>query len=203
MRSQPDNESFDPDAWEGDPEKLIGYEDLLSYDDGDLCDRAFSSKQEAFNCGLFLGEQPFLGSVLEAGGRSRPQFDRQARIKALAAIERNPWGDVVQAVEGVDQGLLLAMGATTGAFLLWHADDAGERRFGDEFELTPQQVDDLDPEWRLAYVARLIRTIALCWGVATEFSSSALGTPDEEASSPGSLMRKLTAIMDGSVARQT
>ena len=50
------------------------------------------------------------------------------------------------------------MEATTGAFLLWQADDAGEQLFGDEFTLTAQQVADLDPEWRLAYVARLIRT---------------------------------------------
>jgi hypothetical protein len=202
MRSQRDDESFDPDAWEGDPEKLIGYDELLSCDH-DTCDRTFSSKQDAFNTGFFLGEQPFLGSPLEAGPGSRPQFDRQARIEALAAIERNPWGDAAQAVEGVDQGLLLAMEATTTAFLLWQVDDAGEQRFGDEFELTPQQVDDLDPEWRLAYVARLIRTLALYWGVATEFSSSALGTPEEEASCPGSLMRKLTAITGSSVAGQS
>ena len=152
---------------------------------------------------MFLGEQPFLGSVFEAGDRSRPQFDRQACLEALAAIERNPWGDVAPAVEGIDQGLLLAMEATTTAFHLWQADDAGEQRFGDEFELTPQQVDDLDPEWRLAYVARLIRTIVQCWGVATEFSSSALGTPDEETSCPGSLMRKLIAITGSPVAGQS
>lgn len=199
MRPQQDHESFDPDAWEGDPEQLIGYDELLSCDD-DMCDHTFSTKREAFNSGFFLAEQPFLD---EPGHRSRPQFDRQARVRALAAIESRPWGDVSQAVKTIDQGLLLAMEATTGAFLLWQADDAGEQLFGDEFTLTAQQVADLDPEWRLAYVARLIRSLALCWGVATEFSSSALGARDEASSRPGSLMRNLTAIAGSPVAHQS
>jgi hypothetical protein len=159
MRPQPDNESFDADAWEGDPERLIGYEDLLSYDDGDLCDGAFSSKQEAFNAGCSSGSSRSSGRCSKRAAGPGPSSTGQARIEALAAIERNPWGDVAQAVRGVDQGLLLAMEATTTAFLLWQVDDAGEQQFGDEFALTPQQVDDLDPEWRLAYVARLLRTL--------------------------------------------
>ena len=202
MHSQQDYESFDPDAWEGDPEQLIGYDELLSCDD-DMCDRTFSTKREAFNSGFFLAEQPFLRPPDEPGHRSRPQFDRQARVQALAAIESRAWDDVSQAVKTTDRGLLLAMEATTGAFLLWQADDAGEQLFGDEFTLTAQQVADLDPEWRLAYVARLIRTLALCWGVATEFSSSALGALDEASSRPGSLMRNLTAIAGSAVARQS
>ena len=50
MHSQRDDESFDPDAWEGDPEQLIGYDELLSRDDN-VCDRTFSSKRDAFNSG--------------------------------------------------------------------------------------------------------------------------------------------------------
>jgi hypothetical protein len=95
------------------------------------------------------------------------------------------------------------MQVRTAAFVLWQVDDAGEQRFGDEFELTPQQIDDPDPQWRLAYVARLIRTLALYWGVATEFSSSALGAPDEASSCPGSLMRQLTAIAASPLAGQS
>ena len=95
------------------------------------------------------------------------------------------------------------MEATTGAFLLWQANDAGEQRFGDEFSLTAQQVADLDPELRLAYASRLIRTLALYWGVPTEFSSSALGAPADASTCPGSLMRKLIAIAGSPVAGQS
>ena len=193
MQTQRDGGSFDPDAWEGDPEGLIGYEELLS-SDYDMCDRTFSSKMDAFNCGFFLAERPCLGSPDDPGHWSRPQFNRQARVQALAAIESQPWGDLSPSVTAIDQALLLAMEATTGAFLLWEADGAGEQLFGDEFALTVQQVADLGPEWRLAYVARLIRTLALYWGVATEFSTSPLGAPDEAGSCPGSLMRRLSAI---------
>jgi hypothetical protein len=49
-----DREPFDPDAWEGDLEELIGHEDLLEYSEGDLCDKLFASKHDAFTAGLFL-----------------------------------------------------------------------------------------------------------------------------------------------------
>ena len=45
--------------------------------------------------------------------------------------------------------------------------------------------------------------LALCSGFATEFSSSALGGPDEASSCAGSLMRNLTAIAGSPVARQS
>lgn len=47
--------AFDPDTWEGDFDELAPWRDLLVDDDA-LCDVTFSSKEEAFRAGLYLGE---------------------------------------------------------------------------------------------------------------------------------------------------
>jgi hypothetical protein len=57
MPSPPHKRCFDPEDWEGDPEQLIGHEDVLDYGDARLCDQVVSSKQEAFTTGLFLASQ--------------------------------------------------------------------------------------------------------------------------------------------------
>jgi hypothetical protein len=43
---------------------------------------------------------------------------------------------------------------------------SGSRRasFYDEYLLTPSDVHDLSEEWRLAYVARLVKSLALMYG---------------------------------------
>jgi hypothetical protein len=192
-----DREPFDPDAWEGDLEELIGHEDLLANSSEDLCDKVFASKREAFSTGLFLASQPTFGLDADPGS----PFDQQARRESLAAIEHVPWGNIINAVDSMNESLRRAMEATTDAFWMWETGDAGERRFGDEFSLTSHEVDNLTPEWRIAYVARLIRSLEVCWGVSTEFGGGALGAPSEDRSYPGWLIRALVAILYRSLAR--
>jgi hypothetical protein len=50
----PPSETFDPDSWEGDSDKLQPFQEevLCSYE---LCELTFCSKQEAFATGLRLG----------------------------------------------------------------------------------------------------------------------------------------------------
>jgi hypothetical protein len=193
-----DREPFDPDGWEGDLDELIGHEDLLANSSEEVCDRVFASKREAFTAGLFLASQPTFGLDANAGS----QFDPQARRESLAAIEHVPWGSINHAVDSMDQSLRRAMEATTDAFWVWEKGAAGERRFGDEFSLTPLQVDSLTPKWRLAYVARLIRSFALCWGVSTEFGGGVLGAATEDRAAPGRLIRALAAMVDRSLDRR-
>ena len=88
------------------------------------------------------------------------------------------------------------MEATTGAFLLWEADDAGEQRFGDEFTLTAQQVADLEPEWRLAYVARLIRSIARPGALQPSSAAASWGARTMTGTRPDARMRELIAITE-------
>jgi hypothetical protein len=37
----------------------------------------------------------------------------------------------------------------------------------DEFSVTPEEIETMSPEWKLAYVGRLVRNLALCYGVKT------------------------------------
>jgi hypothetical protein len=142
--------AVDLTEWEGDKEELIGYEDELAYN-ADLCEQIFMSEHEAFLTGLFLAkrqsEQPQHASL-------SPQFDQQARDESLELIERLPWGDIEGAIETFEESMLLAMEATRDDFARWEAEGEGERRFGNEFNLSPRQVEELDDAWRLAYVAR-------------------------------------------------
>ena len=87
------------------------------------------------------------------------------------------WADVLAAIDTVDEALRLALEATTEGFSLWQIEGAGETNFGDEFSLSPSQVAALTAEWRLAYVGRLLRTIAVSYGLQTEFGGGTLGEP--------------------------
>ena len=48
---------------------------------------------------------------------------------------------------------------------MW-AEAAEEHGFEDELSLTQAQLEELPPEWRLADVARLLRSLALNYGVS-------------------------------------
>ena len=86
----------------------------------------------------------------------------------------------------------LAMQATAGDFERWelHGEDMG---FVDEFSLTPDEVADVPDEWKLAYAARLLRTLALMFGVGTEFGDRVLVAEHDLHSSAG-LLRGLNDI---------
>lgn len=85
----------------------------------------------------------------------------------------------------------------------WEAE--GEERFGDEFELSSEQVASLDDEWRLAYIARLLHTAALAYGVFPgaspgRASGGDVTSPiawDDQRHSPARLVRGLNDILYG------
>lgn len=85
---------------------------------------------------------------------------------------------------------------------LW--EEEGELRFGDEFELSAEQVAELDDEWRLAYIARLLHSAALTYGVSPSVPGRTrdgeLVTPPASESypaSPARLVRGLNDIVHG------
>ena len=88
----------------------------------------------------------------------RAQFDEPQRAQVMALLETLPWGDVEREIGGLEVVLALAIEATGDAIQLW--EEEGEECFGDEFELSADQVAALDDEWRLAYIARLLHTAA-------------------------------------------
>ncbi len=79
-------------------------------------------------------------------------------------MESISWGDMDAHIRTVEDALVRAVEATSEDFRLWQeqADDCGMH---DEFALEPEDVDALTPEWRLAYVARLLRSLAMPYGL--------------------------------------
>jgi hypothetical protein len=89
------------------------------------------------------------------------------------------------------------------AIYLWEAE--GEDRFGDEFALSAEEVADLDDEWRLAYIARLLCTALGAYGVSSQGlpgrdPEGELTPPitwTERLTSPAQLLRGLNDILHG------
>jgi hypothetical protein len=92
------------------------------------------------------------------------------RQRVIEAVEAAPWGDIAASSETVDHGLRRALDATALDFQRWEQEGIvrGER---DEFSLERAEVEAMSTEQRLAYVARLLRSIALSFGTETEFSA--------------------------------
>lgn len=117
----------------------------------------------------------------------------------MALLEDLLWGDLEQAIYGLEVTLVLSLEATGDAIRQW--EDEGEERFGDEFSLSAEQVASLDDEWRLAYIARLLHTAAYSYGVSPRASPGR--TPDGHVTSPvswsdqpGSIARLLRGLND-------
>ena len=122
---------------------------------------------------------------------------------AIDLLESLAWGSVEWAIYDLEAALALAIEAVGGALRLW--EDEGEERFGDELRLSAEQVASLDDEWRLAYIARLLDTAALAYGVSPNGSpgrnTEGEVTPpiswDDRGGSIASLLRGLNEILYG------
>jgi hypothetical protein len=106
------------------------------------------------------------------------QFNEKQQVQALALIENITWGDMEGTIPSLEEALRFALEATQDWFALW--EEQGEDRFGDEFSLVPEQVTELSDQWRQAYVARLLTSIALFYDIP-----DAPPAPDEHGNPPG------------------
>jgi hypothetical protein len=88
----------------------------------------------------------------------------------------------------MEAALRRAMEATRDALALWEARAEDDLGFEDEFDLTADQVAELSDEWRLAYVARLLETLALAYGVNPD-------TFENKESCPAALLRGLNDLL--------
>lgn len=119
------------------------------------------------------------------------QFDPAAQAAVVAALERRAWGDMALAIRALDKALRLALAASRSEFLDWQ--DRLEIEHEDEFSVPVEAIASMDARDRLAYLARLLRTVALMWGAETEFSMPAKPAYDEL----GGLLRELVDISTG------
>lgn len=99
------------------------------------------------------------------------ELQRQA---VLDLIEQIPWSDARGALETVDEGLAFALDLTATDFRFWHT-KIEPLGYEDEYDRT--LVSELPPEWKLALVARLLRTIAISYGLSTDYGGGINGQP--------------------------
>jgi hypothetical protein len=123
------SDHYDPDAWEGNTEKLRGFEDLLEQD-ADACAATFASEHEAFSSGLWLG---------------------------AAGLDRLPWGDLDYAISDLEACIERMCVVTDGHFE--HRDEPDLDELAIPLEQVVAISDDaerLDYLGRLAYMTRLV-----------------------------------------------
>src|SRR5262245_37685881 len=95
-----------------------------------------------------------------------PQFNSDQQRRALALLESQPWGDIDGVLQTFEAALRRAMEATRREFREWEHDLGPrlEHKGGwDEFTLPDENIDGLSCEETLAYVARLLRTLAMMY----------------------------------------
>jgi hypothetical protein len=152
----------------------------------------------------------FHAEIDAAGSARRPKrdprdervLDDQARSSIINLIDDVAWGEVQAAMSTLDEALRRGLEATEHAFDQWE-NEAGEMGYNDEFSLEPADIDALSDEWRLAYVARQLRSIALTFGTVTEFADGPLGAPDDRCrSAPGAILRHINAIVKQALTRR-
>jgi hypothetical protein len=144
--------------------------------------------------------QHVMRQVLEAGLvviHEEAQFDPSQQQAALVVIERMVWGDMDTAICDLELCLRRALEATAEDFVRWENDLGlrfGEAGF-DEFTLPDSSIEEMPLDVRLSYVARLLRSLALHYGVSAEFGGGRGGLVGEECeASPAALLRSLNDI---------
>jgi hypothetical protein len=122
------------------------------------------------------------------------ELTAEQRRQAIALIEELPWGDVEAQIRDLEEALWRALEATCGDLLRWEA-RAEELGFQDEFSLSLEDVAALTPEWRLAYVARLVRSLALAYGVPERELGGSPSTLIEDPDSVAGLVRGINDLI--------
>ncbi|UJA21248.1 hypothetical protein HJD18_14180 [Thermoleophilia bacterium SCSIO 60948] len=75
-----------------------------------------------------------------------------------------PTGDMINDRDDLTELLRRLLEATSsGSIELW--DTEGEELYGDEFSPSPEEVAEMSAPMRAAYVAKLARSFALCFGM--------------------------------------
>lgn len=129
----------------------------------------------------------------------RPQFNPSQQAEALALIESCAWGSMHDYISDTEAALRLAMEATSDGYLRWENEFrmALEEAGYDEVSAPADLVAEMSDAERRAYVAGLLRALALAYGVNTELGQWTNGKPivgEETPGTPAALLRGLNDI---------
>jgi hypothetical protein len=127
-------------------------------------------------------------------------FNSDQQRRALALLESLPWGDLDTSLRILEDALRRAMEATRREFQAWEQEFGPqlEERLGfdDEFPAPTAEIDALPCQAKLAYVARLLRTMALAYGVSADYSRvNGIVVGDNHPGTPAALIRGLNDIL--------
>lgn len=125
----------------------------------------------------------------------RPQFDQGQQAAALALIGGVPWGDLDALIRDMETALRLAIEATADDDTRWENEfwSAFEDAGYDEFTVPAELIAEMSDEQRLAYVARLTRTLGLLYGgIQWQRGLPIIG--DASLETPAALLRGLNDI---------
>lgn len=116
-----------------------------------------------------------------------------SQLLALARLlGLTPWADIFNALLGVEIVLGLLLEATHHDFLVWQA-EADAAGYPNEFDISEAELARMPDRLRRGYIARLIRNVALDFGVATEYSGQ-LGARRNDDGSLAPLLHTLCEI---------
>jgi hypothetical protein len=122
------------------------------------------------------------------------QFNSGQRGEAFALLEQMAWGDMDNYICTLETALGLALEATDDDFYRWeHELEPTMQSEGceDEFSVTAARLEQLTSDEKLAYVARLLMTLALAYGVSEVRGGRLVG---EATMPPAALLRGLNDI---------
>lgn len=119
------------------------------------------------------------------------QFDNGRGKRALELLEQMPWGDIEMNISDTKDALRRLVGATSAVADRW--DEEFFDSYGDEFSVPDETVTAMTETELLAYIARLVRSLALAYGVDAGLSNRQLRQTDNP-DSPAALLQGLTNL---------
>jgi hypothetical protein len=109
-----------------------------------------------------------------------------------------PWGDVGPRIQDVRDTLEYLMLLTRDAFAVWE-NELADRFFASEFDLPLDVATALPTMQRLAHVARLVRSMAMTYGIRTDYALAPEDVLDQigeiQADSPAWILDRLDSAV--------
>jgi hypothetical protein len=125
------------------------------------------------------------------------QFGEAEQVAALELLEQQLWGDVDGFLYSMEFALRLALDATYDEFQDWE-ERVGPRLLdayaAEENDLPAEAIDEFSPEEKLAFIARLIRNIAVGYGVSVDYLPPHVNVGQEDEHTPAAVIRGLNDI---------
>jgi hypothetical protein len=103
-------------------------------------------------------------------------WSTEQRQELDQVIERILFGDFDSHLRTFELALLQARAAVIDHLEQWHDDELNEH-YENEFTLTPEEIEAMSPEWKLAYLAQLLNIAVGLYGLGSNPLAAERGYP--------------------------